>query len=69
MIVGGGIAGLSAAWKLRKSGITNFRVLELEDEAGGNSGWVPPNKYPKLKFLVDEWRTFLSQSSSLYCSC
>ncbi len=37
MIAGGGIAGLSAAWKLRKSGVEDFVVLELESEAGGNS--------------------------------
>lgn len=36
-IVGGGIAGLSAAWWLRKQGVAEFVVLELEDQAGGNS--------------------------------
>jgi len=36
-IVGGGVAGLSAAWKLSKSGVTDFVVLELEKEAGGTS--------------------------------
>ncbi|HTK85271.1 MAG TPA: FAD-dependent oxidoreductase [Patescibacteria group bacterium] len=37
VIVGGGIAGLSAAWKLRKAGLDNFTVLELEKDVGGNS--------------------------------
>lgn len=37
VIVGGGIAGLNAAWKLQKSGITDFTLLELENEVGGNS--------------------------------
>lgn len=36
-IVGGGIAGLSAAWKLAKSGVNDFVVLELEREPGGTS--------------------------------
>lgn len=36
-IVGGGIAGLSAAWKLNKSGFGDFRLFELEDETGGNA--------------------------------
>ncbi|MCY4075852.1 MAG: FAD-dependent oxidoreductase [Acidobacteria bacterium] len=37
VIVGGGIAGLSAAWKLARSGFREFTVLELEPEPGGNS--------------------------------
>lgn len=37
VIAGGGIAGLSAARSLRLSGIDDFVLLELEDEAGGNS--------------------------------
>ncbi|MBB5713754.1 FAD-dependent oxidoreductase [Sphingomonas aerophila] len=36
-IVGGGIAGLSAAWALADAGVTEFRLLELEDRAGGNA--------------------------------
>ena len=39
VIVGGGIAGLSAGWKLAKSGFRDFVVLELEGEAGGNARW------------------------------
>ena len=39
VIVGAGIAGLSAGWKLAKSGFRDFEILELEPEAGGNSRW------------------------------
>jgi phytoene dehydrogenase-like protein len=39
VIVGGGIAGLSAAWRLRRRGMDDFVVLELEDRPGGNSRW------------------------------
>lgn len=39
VIVGGGIAGLSAAWRLAKRGFTDFVLLELEDRAGGNARW------------------------------
>ncbi|HJW23517.1 MAG TPA: NAD(P)-binding protein [Rhodocyclaceae bacterium] len=47
-IVGGGISGLSAAWKLDKSGLADFLVLELEREPGGNSrsGRGPLVAYP-----------------------
>lgn len=38
-VLGGGIAGLSAAWRLRRAGFEDFRVLELEAEPGGNSRW------------------------------
>ena len=36
-IVGGGVAGLSAAWRLERAGLRDFVVLELEDVAGGTS--------------------------------
>lgn len=39
VIVGGGIAGLSAAWRLNKRGFKDFVVLEMNDQAGGNSRW------------------------------
>lgn len=38
VIVGGGIAGLSAAYTLGKAGKNDFVLLELEAQAGGNSG-------------------------------
>jgi phytoene dehydrogenase-like protein len=37
IIVGGGIAGLSAAWRLRKRGFADFVLLEMNDTAGGNA--------------------------------
>lgn len=38
-IVGGGMAGLSAAWRLQKRGFQDFVLLEMEPSAGGNSRW------------------------------
>ena len=45
-IVGGGVGGLSAAWRLAKRGITDFKLFELEAVLGGNarsgiSGAIP----------------------------
>ena len=37
VIIGGGIAGLSAAWWMRRLGFDEFVLLELEDAVGGNS--------------------------------
>lgn len=37
VIVGGGVAGLSAALTLAEAGRQDFRLLELEDVAGGNA--------------------------------
>lgn len=37
VIVGGGVAGLSAARKLKQSGIDRFVLLELEEKLGGTS--------------------------------
>jgi phytoene dehydrogenase-like protein len=37
VVVGGGIAGLSAAWWLQKQGHQNFELLELDKIVGGNS--------------------------------
>jgi predicted NAD/FAD-dependent oxidoreductase len=39
VIVGAGVAGLSAAWRFRKSGFDDFELLELERSAGGNAAW------------------------------
>lgn len=38
-IVGGGVAGLSAAWRLQRAGLTDFALYELEDSVGGNARW------------------------------
>ncbi|MCP3139107.1 FAD-dependent oxidoreductase [Pyxidicoccus xibeiensis] len=37
LVVGAGVAGLSAAWRLAGAGVKGVRVLELEAEAGGTS--------------------------------
>lgn len=39
VIVGGGMAGLSAAWELDRKGFHDFVLLEMEHQAGGNSRW------------------------------
>ncbi|MFV8357623.1 NAD(P)-binding protein [Flavobacterium sp. XS1P32] len=46
LIVGGGIAGLSAARQFSKKGIHDFLVVELENYLGGNSS-SGENKYSK----------------------
>jgi protoporphyrinogen oxidase len=47
-IIGGGVAGLSAAWKFNKQGFNDFVLLELEKETGGTarSGNGDPVPYP-----------------------
>lgn len=47
-IIGGGIAGLTAAWKFRKENFNDFVLLELEREIGGTSSSSPgqPVGYP-----------------------
>jgi hypothetical protein len=47
-ILGGGVAGLSAAWALAEAGMADFRLLELEDRTGGNarSGRNAVSAYP-----------------------
>ncbi|MBI4601260.1 MAG: FAD-dependent oxidoreductase [Planctomycetes bacterium] len=47
-IVGGGIAGLSAAWRLERAGFRDFVLLELEEAAGGHarSGASRVTAYP-----------------------
>jgi phytoene dehydrogenase-like protein len=39
VIIGGGIAGLGAAWRLHKRGFRDFVLLEMNDAAGGNARW------------------------------
>jgi len=39
VIVGGGIAGLSAAWRLTKAGLDDFLLCDLEQRVGGNARW------------------------------
>jgi len=37
VIVGGGVAGLTAAWRLKQSGFNDFILVELENAPGGTS--------------------------------
>ena len=48
LIVGGGIAGLTAAWRLNSRGHRDFALLELERDVGGKSrsGDGPISPYP-----------------------
>ena len=48
VIVGGGMAGLSAAWRLRRLGIDDLALVELEQAVGGNaaSGRNAVSAYP-----------------------
>lgn len=48
VIVGAGIAGLTAAWQLQKAGCEDFVVLELERDPGGTarSGTALEGSYP-----------------------
>jgi len=48
LIVGGGIAGLSAGWWLARHGRDDFTILEMDAEPGGNSrgGQSPLVAYP-----------------------
>src|SRR5579872_2697263 len=70
VIVGGGIAGLSAAWRLDKHKFHDFVLLEMEPSAGGNARWgqnditrypwaahyvpVPSKKSVLLRELLEE---------------
>jgi len=47
LIIGAGISGLSAARQLRKKGITDFFIIEMEKHAGGNASGGE-NKYSKF---------------------
>lgn len=48
LVIGGGVAGLSAGWKFLRHGFKDFALLELEDKPGGNarSGQNAVSAYP-----------------------
>lgn len=48
VIIGSGVAGASAAWRLHRAGVHNVVVLELEAAAGGTArgGTMPRSRYP-----------------------
>lgn len=70
VIVGSGMAGLSAAWFLEKRGFQNYVLLEMEEQAGGNSRYgenavsaypwgahyvpIPNRKSPLVRELFEE---------------
>ena len=80
VIVGGGIAGLSAAWALRNAGCEDFLLLELEQTPGGTSRsgqkpvckmpWgahyvpAPTQDNPDLVALFEEMQLFEQQPDS-----
>ena len=37
IIIGGGVSGVSAGWKLARSGVTDFVILDLGNQLGGTS--------------------------------
>lgn len=37
IVIGGGVSGLSACWKLRRAGVQSLRLVEIEGELGGTS--------------------------------
>lgn len=39
LIVGGGVTGLLTGYYLKQSGFNNFKILEMNDEIGGNSAY------------------------------
>lgn len=39
VVIGGGAGGLSAGWKLKRSGFSDFEVHDLEEQLGGNARW------------------------------
>ncbi|MFO0632338.1 MAG: NAD(P)-binding protein [Nannocystaceae bacterium] len=48
VVVGAGVAGLSAAWRLQRGGEHDVAVLELDDAPGGTAqgGSLPRSRYP-----------------------
>ncbi|HXY34841.1 MAG TPA: FAD-dependent oxidoreductase, partial [Planctomycetaceae bacterium] len=48
VVIGGGVSGLAAAWRLLRGGLSRFLVLELETVPGGTSrsGQSSPTAYP-----------------------
>ncbi|MDR1708399.1 MAG: FAD-dependent oxidoreductase [Candidatus Accumulibacter sp.] len=48
LIVGAGIGGLSAAWRLKRAGFDDFVIVELEETPGGNAraGRNAISRYP-----------------------
>jgi glycine/D-amino acid oxidase-like deaminating enzyme len=74
VIVGGGMAGLNAAWTLEKHAFHDYVLLEMESHAGGNARWgenevsaypwaahyvpVPSRKSALVRELFEEFGLF-----------
>jgi cyclohexanone monooxygenase len=52
VIIGGGFAGLIAAHRLRRAGISDFRIVELGGDFGGVWYW---NRYPGIQIDSDAY--------------
>ncbi|HET6718914.1 MAG TPA: NAD(P)-binding protein [Rhodocyclaceae bacterium] len=46
LIVGAGVGGLSAGWRLQKKGCSDFRIIELAERCGGNSRYADRTDNP-----------------------
>ena len=48
IVIGGGVAGLTAGWRLAEAGFEDFTLFEMEDSTGGNarSGRNGVSAYP-----------------------
>lgn len=48
LIVGGGVAGAAAAWRLARAGVRSVELVELEDDVGGTArgGSLPRSAHP-----------------------
>ena len=46
LIVGAGIGGLSAGWRLQKKGFKDFHIVELANRSGGNSRYAEARDNP-----------------------
>ena len=64
VIVGGGIAGLSAAWRLRKRGFSDFVLLEMNDAAGGNARWAAWNVCMAMPICFKLFRHWARRAAS-----
>ena len=80
LVVGAGVAGASAAWRLARAGLSDFHVVELEPEPGGTARGgrlprsahplgahylpEPPADFPALHLLLRELGIVLSPAES-----
>lgn len=46
IVIGGGVAGVSACWKLRRAGVQRLLLIELADQLGGTSRGAADGRSP-----------------------